>query len=221
MLNADSYMKELIAALRATFGDRLIYVGLQGSYLRGEATETSDIDAMVVIDRMTVQDLANYRNIISVLPEPEKSCGFICGREELAHWNPLELCHLIHTTRDEYGKLAPLLPACDERDLRSFIQLSIGNLYHALCHSYVHGDPNENRCMLLQLCKGVFFILQNLHYLRTGIFCSAKQELLSQLEGCDHSVMELCICLSKAERYHFASVFETMLDWCQQTLRTL
>ncbi|MBQ9141799.1 MAG: nucleotidyltransferase domain-containing protein [Lachnospiraceae bacterium] len=29
------------------FGDRLLYVGLQGSYLRGEATESSDIDIMV------------------------------------------------------------------------------------------------------------------------------------------------------------------------------
>lgn len=53
MLNAESYMQRLICALRAAFGKRLVYVGLQGSYLRGEATEGSDIDPMVIIDDLS------------------------------------------------------------------------------------------------------------------------------------------------------------------------
>lgn len=53
MFNAASYISRLTALLIESFGDRLIYVGLQGSYLRGEATEASDIDPMVVIDQLT------------------------------------------------------------------------------------------------------------------------------------------------------------------------
>ena len=39
-------MSALTALLREAFRKRLLYVGLQGSYLRGEADENSDIDVM-------------------------------------------------------------------------------------------------------------------------------------------------------------------------------
>ncbi|SEQ09490.1 Nucleotidyltransferase domain-containing protein [Treponema bryantii] len=45
-LNIDNYMKNLISRCKEAFGERLLYVGLQGSHLRGEATENSDIDVM-------------------------------------------------------------------------------------------------------------------------------------------------------------------------------
>lgn len=217
MYNAQTYLSSLTDALKNAFGERLVYVGLQGSYLRGEATETSDIDPMVVIDLLTRDDLDTYHALIAQLPDPENSCGFICGRDELAHWNPLEISHLLHTTRDVYGSLAPLVPAHDERDLRCFIQLSIGNLYHELCHRYVHSDAETNRSMLPLTCKGVFFILQNLHHLRTGVFCQTKKDLLAQLVGDDHAVMQLAI--QPAD--DFDNVFETLLRWCQQTLAGL
>ena len=221
MLDAKAYLQDLITELQKAFGERLVYVGLQGSYLRGEATETSDIDPMVVIDGLERKDLDIYRNIIAQLPHPELSCGFLCGKSELAHWNALEMNHLLHTTRDEYGVLAHLIPAYDERDIRSFIQMSIGNLYHELCHRYVHGSMEKNHRSLPFTCKGVFFILQNLHHLRTGVFCPTKKELLTQLAGADLAVMKLCATLPQADTYDFANAFETLLAWCQTTLETL
>ena len=219
MFDAKSYLNELTEALKIAFGDRLVYVGLQGSYLRGEATESSDIDPMVVIDGLTREDLDTYRSLIQTLPHPKLSCGFLCGKNELKHWNPLEISHLLHTTRDEYGVLARLVPAFDERDIRSFIQLSIGNLYHELCHRYVHASAERNVHALPATLKGVFFILQNLHHLRTGVFCATKKELLTQLEGDDRTVLELCI--TEAASLDFAPAFETVLRWCNQTLESL
>ena len=49
MICVDTYISELIQLLKSKFDSRLCYVGLQGSYLRGEATDSSDIDIMVVI----------------------------------------------------------------------------------------------------------------------------------------------------------------------------
>ena len=39
-------------------------MGLQGSYLRGEAHENSDIDVMVIIDRFSVRGMDTYREIL-------------------------------------------------------------------------------------------------------------------------------------------------------------
>ena len=57
MFGLDKYLADLILSCRPVFGERLLYMGLQGSYLRGEAHENSDIDIMVIPDRFSVQDI--------------------------------------------------------------------------------------------------------------------------------------------------------------------
>lgn len=41
MFDIDTYLKELIGACRSAFDEQLLYVGLQGSYMRGEASDQS------------------------------------------------------------------------------------------------------------------------------------------------------------------------------------
>ena len=44
MIDTNSLIEKFISALQNTFPDRVCFVGLQGSYARGEATESSDTD---------------------------------------------------------------------------------------------------------------------------------------------------------------------------------
>ena len=221
MFDAPSYMKGLLDSLMQAFGNRLVYVGLQGSYLRGEATEHSDIDPMVVIDGLSRADLDTYRSIIRRLPDPENSCGFLCGRCDLKHWAPLEICHLLHTTQDWYGKLSELVPAYTETDLRRYIQMGVGNLFHELCHRYVHAAPERNQAALPYTCKGVFYLLQNLHYLKAGEFAPTHAALLPLLEGQDHEVLALSMRLRNGDSFDFDAAFDLLLSWCQDTLAFL
>lgn len=218
MFQPDQYISSLIALLKDTLKDRLLYVGLQGSYLRCEATEHSDIDIMVVISNMTLTDLAAYRNAVMSLPCADKSCGFICGQDELLHWNPLEICHLLHTTRDYYGRLADLVPAYTEHDVRAFVKMSIGNLYHELCHRYIHAPMERNLAALPHTYKAVFFILQNLHYLESGSFIQTKKELLRSLPGKDRAVLETAISLGSGETFDFDAAFALLYSWSQEAL---
>ena len=48
MIDIAVWMKIFLQKLNETFGDSIWFVGLQGSYGRGEATETSDIDMVVL-----------------------------------------------------------------------------------------------------------------------------------------------------------------------------
>ena len=114
MIDAETYLSRLITSLQREYGSRLVYVGLQGSYLRGEATDDSDIDIMTVIDRLTVSDLDSYRRIISSLEEPEKSCGFICSRTDLAKTK---------------AQLLPLLSGKDRKVLNTCMQMNLGKTY--------------------------------------------------------------------------------------------
>lgn len=224
MICIDKYIEELTAELKEAFDGRLLYVGLQGSYLRGEANENSDIDIMAIIDDMTAEDLKTYKNALMAVGDYDKSCGFICGREELKSWNVLEICHLLHTTKDCFGCLSDFVPSYSKADVLNYIKMSVGNLYHELCHRYIHADRDCNVLYFPQTCKGVFFILQNLHYLKSGEFILTKKELLESLSAAkDKEVLALSISLNSSENtdYDFDNVFKIVYEWCQSTLSNL
>ena len=90
-MDIPQYMEQAQRLLLEAFPDRLVCLGLQGSYARDEATEKSDIDLVVILDRVAAADLLVYRDILNQLPEREKSCGFFSGKGELMAWDRGEL----------------------------------------------------------------------------------------------------------------------------------
>lgn len=217
-MDIQAYLNRLIGGLTHTFGDRLLYVGLQGSYLRGEATETSDMDVMVIFDEIDASTLDTYRELLISVGDYDRSCGFVCSREDMAAWNTPEVCHLLHTTRNLYGRLADFAPAYTREDVIQYVKVSVGNLYHELCHRYIHASRETNQSHLPMTCKAVFFILQNVHYLKTGRFAATKKELLEALEGDDREILALSLRLSEGESPDFDNAFAELLRWCQGTL---
>lgn len=218
MFRIDDYIARLTDSLKDVFGERLVYIGLQGSYLRGEETENSDIDIMAVIDNISVDDLRAYQKSLVSIGDFDKSCGFICGKADLEHWNPLEICHLLNTTKDYYGELKKLVPEYTIEDERNYIKLSLNNLYHEICHRYVHADREHNISKLPLTLKSVFFILQHLYYLSTGVFVATKRELLERMQGEDKTVLELSISLHNCTDYDFDKSFPVLFNWCQNAL---
>lgn len=218
MFRIDEYIDELIGMLKNVFDERLLYIGLQGSYLRGEETKSSDIDIMAVIDNISVEDLKTYQKALVSVGNFDKSCGFICGKADLEHWNPLEICHLLNTTKDYYGELKNLVPVYTIEDERNYVKFSLNNLYHEICHRYIHTNKEYNISRLPMTCKSVFFIMQHLYYLSSGNFVSTKRELLECLQGEDKIVLELSISLQNCSVYDFDRAFSTLFNWCQNAL---
>jgi len=136
----------------------------------------------------------------------------------LDQWNPLEICHLLHTTKDYYGALQSLVPAYTMEDEKNYVKFSLNNLYYEMCHRYIHADRERNVSSLPGTCKSVFFILQHLHYIDSGEFIATKRELLTSLEGGDRAVLELSMALQKGEDYEFDSAFSLLFRWCQDAL---
>ena len=213
MFDLDSYMNALILSCRAAFGERLLYVGLQGSYLRGEAHENSDIDVMVILDRFSVQDMDRYREILKKIGFYERSCGFICGKDEMKRWNPLEVCQLRHTTKDLVGVLTDYFPPATREDEINYVKLSLGNLYHELCHRYIHEDRDKNAARFRGTCKSVFYLIQNLHFLESGHFILSRKDLKEAVAKEDRIVLEMA---ELPDEYDFDQAFSSLFTWCQR-----
>ena len=213
MFDLDKYLADLILNCQLAFKERLLYMGLQGSYLRGEAHENSDIDIMVILDCFSVQDMDTYRRILKEIGFYEKSCGFICGKEEMERWNPLEVCQLHHTTKDLLGVLTDYLPPATREDEINYVKLSLGNLYHELCHRYIHADRDKNVARFRGTCKSVFYLIQNLHFLESGCFILSKKGLKKAVVQEDRIILELA---ELPDGYNFDQAFTSLFAWCQR-----
>ena len=212
MFDLDKYLVDLILNCRMAFGERLLYMGLQGSWLRGEAHENSDIDIMVILDGFSVPDMDTYRGILKGIGFYEKSCGFICGKDEMKRWNPLEVCQLRQTTKDLVGVLTDYLPPATREDEINYVKLSLGNLYHELCHRYIHADRDKNTARFRGSCKIVFYLIQNLHFLESGHFLLREKDLKAAASEEDRLILELA---NLPDGYNFDQAFTSLFTWCQ------
>ncbi len=77
-----AWMAALEKELRAVFGQRMLFLGLQGSQARGEATEDSDMNVVLILDRIEMDDLRAYDGVLARMPEREKA--WLCGR--MSRW---------------------------------------------------------------------------------------------------------------------------------------
>ena len=218
MFDIDSYLKKLIGECRNAFDNRLLYIGLQGSYMRGEETDQSDIDVMVILEDFSVDDMDVYRGILERIGQYEKSCGFICGRNEMTQWNPLEICQLKNTTIDLYGTLSKYLPDAERQDEINYVKLNLGNLYHELCHRYIHAGHEENTANFRITCKGLFFLIQNLHYLESNEFITTKRILKKTVSEEDRRALALS---ELPDDYDFNKAFAFVFTWCQNAFRRI
>ena len=90
----EAWMRKYCEEMKKQFENRIWFIGLQGSYGRGEATEQSDIDVVLILDKITYEDLRTYSSLLERLPNREKICGFVSadsspGRRNCWHGNPL------------------------------------------------------------------------------------------------------------------------------------
>ena len=63
MIEINSWVEHFSKQLSKTFGERVWFIGLQGSYGRGEATETSDIDLVVILDELSAGQLSVRKGV--------------------------------------------------------------------------------------------------------------------------------------------------------------
>lgn len=188
MWNAEQWIAQLQRKIRSTFGARLRFIGLQGSYRRGEATKHSDIDLVVILDELHLADLAAYRCLVKEMPHPEKACGFVSGEAELRAWPKNDLFQFYHDTEPLYGSLDALIPEISRQDVEEAVRIQSANLYHAACHSYLFEEPQKN---LPSLFKSVFFLLQAKAFLQTGRYAADKAALAPLLSGEDADIFRL------------------------------
>ncbi len=216
----DDWIDELVIKIKNEYGDRVTFIGLQGSYKRKEASDSSDIDIVVILNELTMKELKKYRAIISQMPYKEKACGFISGQSEISSWEKSELFQFYYDTRPIYGSIDYLLLLVNKEDVNRAIKIGACNLYHACCHNFIYEESAE---MLSALYKSAFFILQAKYFDETNQYIGSKTDLEKHLNGIDKEMLNICIDrkkLTAMDGVDLALYYDKILSWSSNLLQT-
>ena len=213
MVEISSWMDKFVGALDASFKNRVWFVGLQGSYGRGEGTETSDIDVVVILDELTAQDIQIYNAILDTLPNRELICGFVSGKQELLNWEPSDLFQFYHDTTPIKGSLDELLSVIDEVAIDRAIKLGACNIYHSCVHNMLHEKSDE---ILKGLYKSASFVVQAICFQETGCYIKSQKDLLVKVSGDEKSVVENFLSLKNGGKVDFEEMSNTLFAWSKK-----
>ena len=217
MLEIGSWMEKFVARAQETFGDNLHFAGLQGSYGRGEATEESDIDVVVILERMALEELEQYGAMLADLEEREKVCGFFSDRGTLLSWDRADLFQFYYDTIPVLGSLDYLRPLIRPEDVRRAILTGACNLYHMGVHNVLHRGDGE---CVKGLYKGAGFVMQAVHFERTGDYVRQKAALIGRLPPEEGALLEAALGLRGREvgTGEVAALSGPLLDWAARLI---
>ena len=213
MIEISSWMDKFVGALDASFKKRVWFVGLQGSYGRGEATETSDIDVVVILDELTAIDIQTYNAMLDNLPNRELICGFVSGKEELLNWESSDLFQFYHDTTPIKGSLDELLSVIDEVAIDRAIKLGACNIYHSCVHNMLHEKSDE---ILKGLYKSASFVVQAICFQETGCYIKSQKDLLVKVSGDEKSIVENFLSLKNGGKVDFEEMSNTLFAWSKK-----
>jgi predicted nucleotidyltransferase len=212
LINISTWIKNFTETLDKTFGDRVFFIGLQGSYPRGEATESSDIDVVVILDELTPSDIRAYSEMLDGLENRELICGFLSGKDEILSWEPSDLFQFYHDTKPIKGTLDALIPLLDAEAVRRAVKIGACNIYHGCVHNMVHEKDGE---ILRGLYKSASFAVQAIVFEQTGRYFSSQRELLSAALPDDAVIIETFLHLKNGGAVDFDKMSESLFDWAK------
>ena len=210
MIDIKTWIDLFLKALNQTFENRVWFVGLQGSYGRGEATETSDIDIVVIIDELSAIDIRTYNKMLDTLPHRELICGFLSGKKEIMNWEPSDLFQFCHDTTPIAGSLDKVMAVIDESAVNRAIKIGACNIFHGCVHNMLYEKSED---ILRGLYKSASFVVQAIAFKQTGNYISHQKELLEVVSSDERGIVETFLNLKNGGTVDFNSMSETLFTW--------
>ena len=213
MIDITTWIQDFLQKLNHKFENRVWFVGLQGSYGRGEATEKSDIDIVVILDELSTSDIWDYNAMLDSLSHRELICGFLSGKKELLNWEPSDLFQFYYDTTTIKGSLDELLTAIDETAVNRAIKIGACNIYHECVHNMLCEKSED---ILKGLYKSASFVVQAIVFWRTGKYIKHQKELLSVASPDEQAIVGIFLNLKNGGSVDFFSMSQALLAFAKK-----
>ena len=215
MIDITPWMHTFLQRLNETFADRVWFVGLQGSYSRGEARDTSDIDIVVILDELSAVDIQAYRDMLDTMSHRELICGFLSGKKELLNWEPSDLFQFCHDTVPIKGSLDEVMAVIDESAVNRAIKIGACNIYHGCVHNMLHEKSED---VLRMLYKSASFVVQAIVFKQTGKYIKHQKELQDVVSTDERLIVDTFLNLKNGGEVDFNLMSEALFAWAKKQI---
>ena len=215
MIDIAVWMGEFQKALDETFGSRVWFAGLQGSRGRGEGTDDSDIDVVVILDELSVSDVQTYGLMLDKLSHRKLICGFLSGKKEILAWEPSDLFQFYYDTKPIKGSLDEILPLLDADAVDRAIKIGACNVYHGCVHNMLH---EKSKDILRGLYKSASFTVQAIVFRQTGKYVSRLADLLEIVSPDERAVIETFISIKNGEEIKLDEMSGILFNWVKKQI---
>ena len=215
MIDIATWINDFLQKLNLIFNNRIWFVGLQGSYARGEATETSDIDIVVILDELSAIDIRNYNDLLDTMPERNLICGFLSGNDDIINWEPSDLFQFCHDTTPIKGSLDEVIAVVDESAVNRAIKIGACNIFHGCVHNMLHEKSDD---ILRELYKSASFVVQAIVFKQTGNYIKHQKDLLTVATPKEQAVINTFLTLKKGGTADFVPMSELLFDWAKHRI---
>ena len=213
MIDITVWMQTFLQSLNETFANRVWFVGLQGSYGRGEATETSDIHVVAILDELSAADIQTYHDMLDTLSHRELICGFLSGKKEIMNWEPSDLFQFCHDTTPIQGSLDEVMVLIDENAVDRAIKIGACNIYHGCVHNMLYEKSDD---ILRGLYKSASFVVQAIAFQQTGNYIRHQKELLQIVSSDERVIVETFLTLKNGGRADFNLMSKGLFAWSKK-----
>ena len=216
MVDITTWMNDFLQNLNHTFENRVWFVGLQGSYGRGEATETSDIDVVVILDELSAMDIQTYNKMLDTLPHRELICGFLSGKDDIMNWEPSDLFQFCYDTTPIKGSLDEVMAVVDENAVNRAIKIGACNIFHGCIHNMLHEKSED---ILRGLYKSASFVIQAIVFKQTGKYISHQKDMLKIVSPDERVIVETFLNLKNGGAVEFNTMSEMLFIWAKKWIK--
>ena len=213
MIDITTWMNDFLLKLSYEFKNRVWFVGLQGSYGRGEATETSDIDIVVILDELSAMDIQTYNDMLDTLSHRDLICGFLSGKSEVLNWEPSDLFQFCHDTTPIQGSLDEVMAVIDESVVNRAIKIGTCNIFHGCVHNMLYEKSED---ILRGLYKSASFVVQAIVFKQTGNYIIHQKDLLQVVSFDERVIVETFLNLKNGGTVEFNLMSETLFAWSKK-----
>lgn len=213
MIEIKQWINEFLQALDHAFGERIWFVGLQGSYGRCEATEKSDIDLVVILDELSAADIKAYNSMLDTLPHRDLICGFLSGKSEIMNWEPSDLFQFYYDTKSIKGSLDELLKFIDKEAVELAIKIGACNIFHGCVHNMLYEKSDE---IIVSLYKSATFVVQAIYFKQSGEYIKRHRDLLEKVSESEKNIVNTFLQLKQGSNLDFDQLSETLFSWSKQ-----
>ena len=173
-------LRKFVSVMKKTYGKNLIFIIHHGSWATGEANSDSDIDSLVMLEKITKNELAKLRDILN-RKEFEKFTVLLFSQLDMDNFVPFKRHQFYYGAKLLYGECPLREPTQEEMIVEIRKIADTVGYWSKFLYTHTHQAENVARKMYWRFKEAIIALKVYVHW-KTGEFPVTKKRLRQLLD---------------------------------------